>query len=178
MLNKQFKTKAFGPSARCNEKIQAPEVRVIGNDGKQLGIMSAAQALAEARAQGLDLVEIAPKALPPVVKIINFDKFRYQQNKQMQAQRKHQKTIEVKGIRLSVRTGIHDMEFKARATDKFLKAGNKVKIDLMLRGREKINIGYAIEQVKKLLGLITAPHVVEIPPKRMGNMINAFLSPK
>ncbi|HLC45176.1 MAG: translation initiation factor IF-3 [Candidatus Doudnabacteria bacterium RIFCSPHIGHO2_01_FULL_50_11] len=161
-----------------NEQIRVPEVRVIDAKGQQLGILPTAEAINAARAQGLDLVEVSPKANPPVVKFINYDKFRYQQNKLAQQQRKNQKKIEVKGIRLSMRTGIHDLEFKARAADKFLKAGNKIKIDMFLRGRERANVPYALDQVKKFLGLVTAPHVVEMYPKVLGNMINSFLAPK
>ena len=163
--------------ARVNEQIRVPEVRVIDAQGKQLGIMPTPDAIRRARETGFDLVEVSPKAAPPVVKLINFDKYRYQLNKLAQAQRKNQKKIEVKGIRLSIRTGIHDMEFKARSADKFLKAGNKVKIDMFLRGREQINVRYALDQVRKFMGLIKHPVIVEMQPKKLGNMINAFLAP-
>lgn len=161
-----------------NQEIRVPEVRVISPDGEQLGIMPTSEAIKRALEQGLDLVEVSPKAEPPVVKLVNYDKYRYQQNKLLQAQRKHQKKIEVKGIRLSIRTGQHDLEFKAHTVDKFLTAGNKIKIDLMLRGRERANVEYAFEQVKKFLQLITAPHTIEVPPKKLGNILTAFLAPK
>ncbi len=140
--------------------------------------MDTAKALSLAREQGLDLVEVSPKANPPVAKLINFDKFRYQQMKLAQSQRKNQKKVEVKGIRLSVRTGIHDLEFKAHSAEKFLKEGNKVKIDLMLRGRELANVGYAFEQVQKFLKMVTVPHNVEVAPKKLGHIIIALLAPK
>lgn len=165
-------------NARVNDQIRVPEVRVIGADGNQLGIMPTAQALQIAREQALDMVEVSPKAAPPVVKLVNFDKFRYQQTKLAQAQKKNQKKIEVKGIRLSMRTGVHDLEFKARSADKFLKDGNKVKIDMLLRGREQANVHYALGQVQKFIQMVTHPHVVEMYPKKLGNMINSFLSPK
>lgn len=161
-----------------NQEIRVPEVRLIGPDGQQLGIMSTSEAIKQALDQGLDLVEVSPKAIPPVAKLVNYDKYRYQQNKLAHAQRKHQKKIEVKSIRLSMRTGPHDLELKARTTDKFLTAGNKVKIDLVLRGRERANAGFAIEQVKKFLALISASHLIEVQPKRLGNMINVLLAPK
>lgn len=178
MLNRFAKPKLDYLGNRVNEQIRVPEVRVIGIAGEQLGIMPTSSAIAQAKEQGLDLVEVSPKATPPVAKFINYDKFRYQQNKLQQTQRKNQKKIEVKGIRLSIRTGIHDMEFKARSADKFLAAGNKVKIDLILRGRERINVEYALGQVRKFLALITTPHIIEMQPKKLGNMINAFLAPK
>ncbi|MCL5436199.1 MAG: translation initiation factor IF-3 [Patescibacteria group bacterium] len=165
-------------SARINEQIRVPEVRVIDVDGAQLGVMPTVEAVAKAKERGLDLVEVSPKASPPVAKLVNYDKFRYQQIKLLQQQKKHQKKIDVKGIRLSIRTGPHDLEFKAKRADEFLKSGDKVKIDMMLRGRERANVAFAFEQVRKFLTMITVPHVVEVPPKKMGNMINAFLAPK
>lgn len=165
-------------TARTNERIRVPEVRVIGSDGKQLGIMETHKALAEAKKQGLDLVEISPKAQPPVVKIINFDKYRYQQDKLQQAQKKHQKKVEVKGIRLSVRTGQHDLRVKAGNAEKFLTSRNKVKIEMRLRGRERANHNFAMEQVDKFIQLIQTPHRVESRPQRTGGIINAIIAPK
>lgn len=124
------------------------------------------------------MVEVNPNARPPVVKLINFDKYRYQQMKLAQAQRKNQKKIDVKGIRVSSRIGLHDMEVKARAADKFLGAGDKVKLEMLLRGRELANIQFAMEQMRKFLGMITTAYVTESPVKKLGNMITAILAPK
>ncbi|PIR97682.1 MAG: translation initiation factor IF-3 [Candidatus Doudnabacteria bacterium CG10_big_fil_rev_8_21_14_0_10_41_10] len=165
-------------TARINLHIRVPEVRVIDRSGKQLGIMSTSEALKTAQAEGLDLVEVSPKAQPPVVKIINFDKYRYQQDKLQQAQKKHQKKVEVKGIRLSVRTGQHDLEVKAANTEKFLTTRNKVKIEMRLRGRERANHDFAMNQVNKFLQLIKIPHVIESPPTRLGGLINTIIAPK
>ena len=109
-----------------------------------LGVMTTADAMALAREQGLDLIEVASNAKPPVAKILSYDKFRYQQEKAMQQQRKRQKQIEVKGVRISVRIGPHDLQFKADQAVKFLQKGNKVKVEMFLRGRER--------SPKKLLG--------------------------
>ena len=143
-----------------------------------IGVMSAEEALELARNQGLDLIEVSPKANPPVVKILSYDKFRYQQEKAQAAQKKRQKKIEVKGIRLSVRIGAHDMAFKAATADKFLSRGDKVKIDMLLRGREKANIDFAIGVIKKFLAAVTVPFVTEQEPKRLGSFINIVIGPK
>jgi translation initiation factor IF-3 len=181
MLNKPYRPRLHRPEdkykSRTNEQITAPEVRVIGSDNQQLGVMPTAKALALAREQNFDLVEVSPKSAPPVVKLINYDKYRYQQMKQMQAQKKHQKNIDVKGIRLSIRTGAHDMEFKARSSEKFLKEGDKVKVDLVMRGREQANVQYAFDQFRKFLSLITCPYTLEVQPKKLGNTISAIVAP-
>lgn len=143
-----------------------------------LGIMSTAEALLQARSLGLDLIEISPKANPPVVKMLSFDKFRYQQEKALAAQKKKQKKVEVKGIRLSVRIGAHDLEFKAGKADKFLSRGDKVKIDMLLRGREKANIDFAVEVIKKFLAAVKTSYVIEQEPKRLGSFITVVIGPK
>ena len=151
---------------------------MIDEQGNMLGIMQTAEALAKARESGLDLIEISPKANPPVAKMLSFDKFRYQQEKALQQQRKRQKKVEVKGIRLSVRIGQHDLAFKAGTADKFLDRGDKVKIDMLLRGREKANIDFAAEVIKKFLAAVKVPHVLEQEPKKLGSFITVVIGPK
>lgn len=143
-----------------------------------LGLMSAEAALTLAREQGLDLIEVSPKASPPVVKILSYDKYRYHLEKTLRQQKKKQKKIEVKGIRLSIRIGAHDLEFKARQAEKFLTSGNKVKVDLILRGRERANVSFAHEIIKKFLAVITLPIVTEQEPKKLGNVITAIIALK
>ena len=143
-----------------------------------LGIMPTAEALAKAREMGLDLIEISPKANPPVAKLLSYDKFRYQQEKAIQQQRKKQKKVEVKGIRLSVRIGQHDLDFKTATADKFLSRGDKVKIDMLLRGREKANIDFAVEVIKKFLSLVKVPYVLEQEPKKLGSFITVIIAPQ
>ena len=164
--------------ARINEKIRVPEVRVIDAEGKMLGVMTTADAMALAREQGLDLIEVASNAKPPVAKILSYDKFRYQQEKAMQQQRKRQKQIEVKGVRISVRIGPHDLQFKADQAVKFLQKGNKVKVEMFLRGRERANLQYAFEMLKKFIETIPSPHVIEQEPKRLGGLITIVIAPK
>ena len=163
---------------RINEAIKAQEVRVIDESGQSLGIMPLAAALDKARSEGLDLIEISPKAVPPVVKVLSYDKFRYHQEKAIRQQKKKQKKIEVKGIRLSVRIGVHDLEFKAATADKFLEKGNKVKIDMMLRGREKANMDFAREVLEKFLAAVKTAYVREQEPKRLGGIISTIIAPK
>jgi len=166
------------PVARINQQISVPEVRVIDVEGNMVGVMPVAQAIEQARGSGLDLVEIAPKANPPVAKLINYDKYRYQLEKLARSQKKHQKKIEVKGIRLSVRTGVHDLEVKAKRAEEFLKEGNKVKIDLMLRGRERANASNGNMQLQKFISLVTTPYAIEQTPQRLGNTVSAIIIPK
>lgn len=151
---------------------------MIDEAGKMLGIMSTSEALSKAREMGLDLIEISPKANPPVAKILSYDKYRYQQEKVVQAQRKKQKKVEVKGIRLSVRIGQHDLAFKAGTADKFLSRGDKVKVDMLLRGREKANIDFAVEVIKKFLAAVKTPYNIEQEPKRLGSFITVVIAAK
>lgn len=146
--------------------------------GKMLGVMPTSEALELARSQGLDLIEIGSKANPPVVKILSYDKYRYHLDKVQQQQKKRQKRIEVKGIRLSIRIGQHDLDFKAGQAEKFLRKGSKVKIELMMRGRERANLEFAFQIVKKFLTTIPVPFLVEQEPKRLGGIITTVIAPK
>jgi len=121
-------------------RIRAPEVRVIDENGQQLGVMPTSEALNIAHDKGLDLIEVSPKSQPPVCKIMSFGQFQYQQSKQKQ---KKAKKIELKIIRLSLKIGKHDLEIKANQAKKFLNEGDKVKIELILRGREKQRLDLA-----------------------------------
>lgn len=162
---------------RINHQIQAPQVRVINDEGEQLGIFKLSEALALADEHGLDLVEISPNAKPPVVKLIGYDKFRYQQKKQEQQQRKKAKKIEVKTVRLSTRIGTHDMQVKARQADEFLGEGDLVKIELRMRGREQAYGDLAEKQIKAFMTMLTAAYRVETPVKRMGPMMTSVIAP-
>src|SRR3989338_3224691 len=166
------------PIARINHQIKARELRVINAQGEHLGVMSTSDALKLAEESDLDLVEISPSANPPVAKIINYDKYRYQVEKEEQQKRKSAKRIEVKNIRISVRIGQHDMETKAKQADKFLTEGKKVKVEMLLRGREKANVGYAFEQLQKYLKTVAQGHTLEQPPKKLGGTIFAIMSPQ
>ena len=122
---------------RINEKINVREVRAIDETGANLGVIETSEALRLAKEKGLDLVEISPMAMPPVVKIISFDKYRYQEEKKWKKQRATQKIQEMKQVQISVREAVHDLGVKAVRVNKFLGEGNKVEVLLNLRGREK-----------------------------------------
>ena len=153
---------------RVNNQIQATELRVVSDSGENLGILSRDAALAVARERGLDLIEIAPMAKPPVAKIIGFDKFRYQQEKEEKKKRSAQKAKELKQVRITPRAAQNDLQVKVRRVEEFLAEGHKVEIGLFLRGREKGNKDWGLQKLKEFLGMITAPHQVTLPPKQGG----------
>lgn len=163
---------------RLNHEIRASQVRLIGEDGSQLGIVSLSEALAEAVNAGLDLAEIAPNANPPVAKVLNWGKFRYEQTKQENRSRRNQKIVEVKQVRLGIKTGEHDLQVKLRHARKFLEEGNKVKMSLIFRGREITHpdLGRAIlARVQELLSDIGE---VEQPPQMTGRDLNMIIGKK
>ena len=123
---------------RVNERIRVREIRVIDDNGTQLGIMPPPQALAIAKQKGLDLVEISPTAVPPVCRIMDFGKYQYQEQKRAREARKHQKVIEVKEIKMRPNIDDHDYEVKMRAMKRFIEEGDKVKVTLRFRGREMV----------------------------------------
>lgn len=140
---------------RINEMIRAPQIRVIDEAGEQLGIMSPEDALRDAESQGLDLVEVAPNAQPPVCRMIDYGKYRYQQSKREKEAKKHQHIIIVKEIKYRPKISDHDFDFKTNHVREFLQAGNKVKLTIMFRGREMAHpefgrdlLGRVIDQVK------------------------------
>lgn len=122
---------------KINQHISAPEVRVINDEGELLGIMSTLKALQLAQEQDMDLVEVFPKAVPPVAKVTDYGRMKYQKEKQMQKQQAKQKKVEIKAVRLSLRISEHDRAFRYRQALKFLQNGNKLKVELILKGREK-----------------------------------------
>lgn len=140
--------------ARINEQIRVPQIRVVSEKGEQLGILDIEKAIGLARERGFDLIEIAPKANPPVCKLMDFGKYLYHKAKQERIQKAKQKKIEIKGIRLSVRTSQHDLDFKAKKVKEFLKDDNRVKIEMTLRGREKQHFDFAEEKLKNFLALL------------------------
>lgn len=162
---------------RFNHQITAAEVRLLNDEGQQLGIFKIAEALSLAQEHGLDLVEISPNAKPPVVKLIGYDKFRYQQKKLEQQQRKNAKRVEVKTIRLSAKIADHDIATKARQADGFLQDGDLIKVELRMRGREQAFLDIAAGHMKQFQSKLTAPYRVEAPPKKMGNTLTMTLAP-
>ena len=160
-----------------NEEIRASEVRVI-DEGKQLGIMSLTDAIDMAAKAGLDLVEVAPNSTPPVCRIMDYGKFRYQQSKKQQVAKKSQSTVQVKEIRIRPKTDEHDLQVKIKHIKKFLGQNDKVKITMMFRGREMAytELGRKImEEVQKALAEVSN---VDQQPKLEGRNMIMMVSPK
>jgi len=152
--------------SRVNELILAPEVVVIDIAGVNRGTMDIATALALAREQEADLVEVSPLAVPPVCKVTDFGKLQYRQAKQEQQAKSKQKKVETKGIRIGFRTDTHDLLFKKTQAEKFLTKGNKVRIEIVLRGREKAMHEKARGNLHQFLKSIAVPHRFEEEVKR------------
>ena len=152
---------------RINNQITAPELRVIMEDGSNLGVISFKEALDKARESGLDLIEISPKAVPPVAKIMDYGKFQYAENKKLKVAKTKAHTVEVKNIQVKVGTGDHDLELKAKKASSWLKEGNRIKIDLFLPGRTKyMDIKFLEERMARVLKLITEEYRIADPAKK------------
>ena len=154
-----------------------PDVRVIDHDGKQLGVMPTRQALAVAAARGMDLVEVAPNADPPVTRIIDYGKFAYQRARREREARKAQKTTEVKEIRLRPKTGEHDISYKMRDARRFLQRGDKVRLRVIFRGREMAHMEIGRELLTKLAAELQDVGTVEQTPSLEGRTMNLVLAP-
>ncbi len=136
---------------RINDQIRARQVRVIGEDGTQLGIMAPRDALREAEGRGFDLVEVAPQATPPVCRIMDYGKYRYEQKKRARESRKNQHTISVKEIKYRPKIDKHDFDFKTNHVREFLAEGNKVRVTIMFRGRELAHQEFGREIIKRVI---------------------------
>jgi translation initiation factor IF-3 len=163
---------------RVNERIRIKEVRVISPDGTQLGIIPIEQALQSAYELHLDLVEVAPEARPPVCRIMDYGKYRYEQAKKAREARKKQTIIELKEIKLRPKTEEHDFQFKARHAERFLKEGNKAKVTMMFRGREVIRMDRGKVLLDRLVETLKEVAVVEQAPKIEGRNMTMILAPK
>ncbi len=163
---------------RVNDRIRIKEVRVISPDGTQLGIMPIEQALQTAYSQNLDLVEVAPEARPPVCRIMDYGKYRYEQSKKAREARKKQTIIELKEIKLRPKTEEHDFQFKARHAERFLKEGNKAKVTMMFRGREMIRMDRGKALLNRFVEALKDVAVVEQAPKIEGRNMTLILAPK
>ena len=165
---------------QINEEIRDREVRVIGPDGAQMGVMSSQKALELAFAQNLDLVKIAPQAVPPVCKIIDYGKFRFEQSKREKEARKNQRVVDIKEVRLSLNIDTHDFETKAGHALRFLKEGNKVKVSIRFRGRELAHPELGKAVLDRILDILTENGVSYNLDKAAlleGKMMSMTLSP-
>ena len=167
-----------GQKELINENVRFPSVRLIGPNGEQLGVMSSREAQIKANEYELDLVCIAPNAEPPVCKLLNYGKYRFEQQKRAKEAKKNQRIIEVKEIQLTPQIGAHDMETKARAAMKFLSEGNKVKVGVRFRGRQMTHIEVGQEVMDNFIALLAEIAVVEKPAAMEGKWMYAILAPK
>jgi len=163
---------------RINEDIRSATVRCIDAEGEQLGVLGIDEALAKAYAVGLDLVELQPNAEPPVCKILDYGKFKYQAQKRANEARKKQKIIEVKEIKLRPNIDDHDYQVKMRAVNKFLAAGDKVKVTLRFRGREMAHIELGAKLLERVRVEIDEVAKVEAMPKMEGRQMIMVIAPR
>ena len=163
---------------QINEQIRDDEIRVIGADGAQLGIMSASEANALADEQGLDLVKISPNAVPPVCKIMDYSKFCFDQKKREKEARKNQKVVEIKEIRMSPSIDTNDFNTKAKNAQKFLKEGNRVKVSVRFRGREMAHTNLGEKLLMDFAEACSETANMEKNPKLEGRFMAMFLTPK
>lgn len=163
---------------QINEEIRDKELRIIGSDGQQLGIMSAKDALNLAEQKNLDLVKIAPQSNPPVCKIMDYGKYRFEQAKREKEARKNQRVVDIKEVRLSLNIDTHDFNTKLNNALKFIKHGDKVKVSIRFRGREMGHPEIGLETMKRFADACSETAVIEKPAKLEGRNMLMFLAPK
>ena len=163
---------------RINHLIRVPEVRVIGAEGEQIGVLKTSEAIRQAQELGYDLVEVAPNAEPPVCRIMDYGKFKYEQSKKEHRSRQHQKSTQVKEIKLRPRTDKHDLETKVRQIRGFLEEGNKTKVTVMFRGREMANQELGFTAIHKVMEEIQGYGTVESAPRMEGRNLYMIVAPK
>jgi len=162
---------------RINREIRAPKVRVIDQDGNQVGVIAIAEAWTKADAAGLDLVEIAPSADPPVCKIIDYGKYRYQLTKKEKEQKKGAHQVKVKEIKIKPNTDEHDLQTKIKHTREFIANGNKVRLTCTFRGREMMHTEIGMASIKRMIEEISDIATPEAFPKMMGRNLSVVIAP-
>jgi translation initiation factor IF-3 len=167
-----------GPQIRINHRIRVPEVRVIGPDGGMLGVMTTDEARRVAQEMGLDLVEVNPKAEPPVCKLLDFGKYKYEEKKKAREAKRKQTNVDIKEIKFRPKTDQHDFAFKVRAARRFLESGNKVKFTVRFRGREITHPEKAQEQLDHVVRDCEDLANVEVRPIMEGRTMTLLVSPK
>jgi translation initiation factor IF-3 len=163
---------------RINEMIRAKDIRVVDENGEQLGIMAPEQALGIAQERDLDLVEVAPGVSPPVCRIMNYGKFQYQKSKRAHDAKKHQKLVTLKEVKFRPKTEEHDYQFKKNHILRFLTEGNKAKATVVYRGREMTHQEIGHRLMERLLGDLGQLAEIERPPKMEGHALVVILAPK
>lgn len=166
----------MGP--RINERIRVPEVRVIGPEGEVLGVMRTDDARRLARTHELDLVEVNPKAIPPVCKVMDYGKFKYEEKKKTNEAKKRQTKVDLKELKLRPKTDDHDIQVKTRHARRFLEEGNKVKLTVRFRGREITHPEMAERQIRAIVSDLMDVSLIEQSPRMDGKTMTALLAPK
>jgi len=161
-----------------NDRIRIPQVRVIGADGEQVGVLQTRDAIAMAQEAGLDLVEVAPTAKPPVCRIMDYGKFKYEQSKKDRKSRQNQHTTTVKEVKFRPRIDQHDYEFKVANARKFLEGKDKVKLTIQFRGREMAHKEFGHRLLDRVLADLADVASVEAPPRSEGRFIHTVVAPK
>lgn len=169
---------ADNKNLRTNDQIRVREVRLIDDAGEQKGVLPTVEALRMARELGLDLVEIAPQSNPPVCKILDYGKFKFEQEKKFKDNRKHQKIVKIKEVRMQPKIDDHDLDFKSKHVRTFLLEGNKVKVTIRFRGRELAHTEIGEEVLKSVLTRIEGLYAMESPPRMEGRFMSMMLNPK
>jgi translation initiation factor IF-3 len=175
---RRFSRDPRGPQIRVNHRIRVPEVRVVAEDGSNLGVMSTDEALRRAHAKGLDLVEVNPKSLPPVCKILDFGRYKYEEKKKQSEAKRRQTVVEVKEIKLRPKTDDHDLDTKVRAARKFLEGGNKVRVVCRFRGREITHPELANQQLEVFVVKLEDVANLEQRPAMEAKAMALILGPK
>jgi len=163
---------------RINNWIQVREVRLIDDQGNQRGIIPTSEALDLAKEANIDLVEVSPNANPPVCKLLDYGKYKFEQEKRLKESRKKNKTIKLKEIRMQPKIEKHDLQFKTKHIREFLEQGFKVKVTIRFRGRELAHTELGRDKLDKVLELLEDSYNIESPPKMEGRFMSMFLSPK
>lgn len=166
------------PQHRVGHRIRVPEVRVVDANGEMLGVMTTSEAIKRAREQGMDLVEINPKAVPPVCKILDYGKFKYEEKKKKRETKRKQSIVEVKEVKLRPKTDEHDLDFKTRAARRFIEGGNKVKFTVRFRGREITHPEKAREQLDHVCNQCLDIALIETRPMMEARTMSMIIAPK
>ncbi|MGK0289208.1 MAG: translation initiation factor IF-3 [bacterium] len=175
--SKRF-SKRNEPQTRVNQAITAARVRVIDDDGTQLGILSIEEALDLSSSKGIDLVEVSKNAVPPVCRVMDYGKYKYEEKKKQHLAKQKQKVIQIKEIKLRPKTETHDFNFKTKHAQEFLEDGNKVKVTVMFRGREMAYQSMGIALLQKFADAVQEQGVIEQAPKSVGRTALMILVPK
>ena len=175
IYKRRYNKRVWKPRTRINHWIRTSPIRLIDQNGKNIGVVETSKALVMARDAGLDLIEIAPNVKPPVCRIMDNGKFQYQKSKLERDQRSKQKNVETKGIRISMRTGKHDLDTKIKQIDKFLDKDYKIRIEMILKGREKSLFDLAKEKLNQFIELIQTETKIEQEIRRQPRGLSVII---